>query len=43
MNPEYSDEALPVEFGPSYENKKSQKPVKGLDKRLLDKVRIRGQ
>ena len=43
MNPEDSDEALPVEFGPSHENKKAPKPVKGLDKRLLDKVRIRGQ
>lgn len=38
MNPEHSDRANTVEFGPSYENKKSQKPVKGFFTRMFEKI-----
>lgn len=38
MNPEHSDSANTVEFGPSYENKKSQKPVKGFITRMFEKI-----
>ena len=39
MNPEYSDGALTVEFGPSYENKKSQKPVTGFFTKMIRKIK----
>ena len=38
MNPEHSDSANTVEFGPSYENKKSQKPVKGFITRMFERI-----
>ncbi len=43
VNPEDSADALPIEFGPHYEEKKAPTPVKGLDQNIIKRVYIRGQ
>ena len=39
VNPVDSDSALPVEFGPSYENKTPKKPVKGFITRMFERIK----